>query len=127
MRLRSNVSERRSEKGYVYVLLGGHGTNLRKRGPAGSQAPPTGRGKAVARPCQAPHRWRTAGQAALLRCRDRPGMVGAQVRAGALGPGDRRPAHGPEREPRPGKRLDLDLCGYPVAALVSRATFLRGT
>src|ERR1035438_7035497 len=49
------------------------------------------------------------------------------VRAGPLGPGDRRSAHGPEREPRPGKRLDLDLRGDPVAALVARPAFLRGT
>ena len=39
-------NERRSRKG-THALLGGHGTNLRKRGPAGCQAPQAGRGKAL--------------------------------------------------------------------------------
>src|SRR5437667_12269643 len=102
MGLRSTVVAPGPRKG-THALLGGNGANLRTRGPAGCQAPQAGWGKATACPCQTPRRWRTVVQTALLRHRDRPGLAGAEVRAGALGRGDHWPTHGPERELGPGK------------------------
>src|ERR1017187_6205549 len=110
-------------------LLGGDGSNRGKTARRGCGLPQAGRGQGAALGCEAAHRRRVARQVALFRHRTGPILAPTPLRSDTLGGGDRpafaRPAHLPRQTRADGKRLDLDLFGGLVAALVSGPTLFR--